>query len=192
MAGLDRTSDDERFDWRPQSLSDDPRRQINEAMSAAEAADAGGRPDRAEAHYRDAVAHARAQADSWQLTYVLGRLGSFLHAQGDFDRAIEVCEEAVALGSDIPATFEALITIYGRLGRDDLFRVAEAYDARSGRGRTSILGRVIQLAVQQSKQGEHDLAERWLLRAEQWADRIADVSVGYFLGAARPCLRASR
>jgi tetratricopeptide (TPR) repeat protein len=146
-----------------------------EKVQAAEAAATDGNRVLAERLFREAIEldrHVRAEAGSG---YALGRYGAFLQEDGRPAEAIRAYEEAVRLGTDIPAVYGPLMALYAERNEEDaLFRTADAYIQRPRIERRRVAEHLIRLAVGRAKAGDAVTAERWLLRTEGWAMRSGD------------------
>ncbi|MFT4039583.1 MAG: DnaJ domain-containing protein [Thermomicrobiales bacterium] len=101
-----------------------------------------------------------------------GRYGAFLESRGRADDAIRVYEQAIRAGTDIPAVFGPLMTIYAARGEEEnLFRTANAYSDLPRVENSRVVEMLTRLAVERAKAGDPGAAERWLSRTEGVASR---------------------
>ena len=69
------------------------------------------------------------QKDKFGIVFTLGRLGFCYEQSGQIDKAKETYEQAVSMGTNIPATYASLVTILVKSGEfDRAFQVANQWN----------------------------------------------------------------
>lgn len=139
-----------------------------EAYTLASNADQGGLINEAHLLYQQAIQVYRSTEPDG-VPFILGRFADFLERHGESNAARAAFEEAVRIGTDIPAIYSGLMRIYAASGNEDaLFALAETWlDASPANN--SAFQVLIETGRGLARESAFAMARRWLQRTEHLA-----------------------